>query len=51
MQTWPLCKEHFEDFMNVKGKEWEAIYPTKPNKRALVTGFQILDGLEHGYRN
>ncbi len=44
-QTWHLCKKHFNIFMNTQGEGWEAVYLKKPNKRAIVTGYQILDSL------
>lgn len=50
-QTWHLCEKHFDDFLISRGKDWEVIYHTKPIRRALVAGFQVLDGLEHGYRS
>lgn len=44
-QTWHLCEKHFAEFMETEGDGWEAVYLKKPNKRALVTGYQIVDCL------
>lgn len=31
-QTWPLCRDHFEAFLNSNGEGWYVTYRYKPEK-------------------